>query len=494
MTVRWRALAVAALAAGGSGCAYFNGMYLANRLASQAASSERAGRLGEARDRWQQAQMHAESLLAHHGSSRWAGQAYLVRGQALVHQEQYSDGAVSLQEALRRVRSPAQRLEALGQLGRAYVQLGQLDSARAALDSAATATRREVRDQALLDRGRLLIVLGEPQLAVEDFTRSADPRAAYERGQLELRLGDTAAAGALYDSLAGTKSYAEDVWLAALDSLGAAGAEARATLLVERLVTRVNLSSGAKARLLLGDAQRRLAAADSDGATLELRRAVAVARDSVAGQTAGVALCQLGIAAAAAESALMPIHERLTDLQRTGGNAGRDAMVTLHLLDRADSLASSRSAPDAFWFVRAELLRDSLHAGHLAAAAFAAMAQRFPASPWTPKALVAAIASGYPASDSLRALLAGPYRASPYTLAASGAGPGDDSAYQALEDSLRRTLAVAAPRPPGLRPGGRPGVVGDLEDDEPGRRRPVAPARPPARPQPAGPPRPEPPQ
>ena len=53
-------LAIAAVAV--SGCAYFNGMYYANHFARLAAASERAGRVGEARDRWQQADMHAESV------------------------------------------------------------------------------------------------------------------------------------------------------------------------------------------------------------------------------------------------------------------------------------------------------------------------------------------------------------------------------------------------------------------------------------------------
>ena len=71
---------------------------------------------------------------------------------------------------------------------------------------------------------------------------------------------------------------------------------------------------------------------------------------------------------------------------------------------------------------------------------FAEMARLFPASPWTPKGLVAAIATGHPRPDSLRALLRQRYPASPYTLAAAGESAGGD-AFAVLEDSLRRTLA-----------------------------------------------------
>ncbi|HXY68376.1 MAG TPA: hypothetical protein VEH62_02940 [Gemmatimonadales bacterium] len=490
-----RALAVVAacVAAAASGCVYFNGMYLANHYTGQAEASERAGRMSEARDRWQLAETHAESLLTHHPKSRWAGEAWLVRGRALVHMEAYSDGIVALQEAAGLVGSREQRLEALGLLGHAYLVIGMADSARGALDSAVGSRRREVRDLALLDRGRLLLQLGAPDPARADFERSRDPRAPYELGRLELVLDDTAAAGALYDSLARGRSFPEDDWRRALDSLAAAGASAHATALAQALGRRPNIPSGAKARLLLDDGLRRLAAGDTAGAGTELQQVVGVARDSVAGQAAAVVLCRLAIAGAQTDSDLERQRDALVDLRMAGGTAGRDAQTTLRLLARLDTLAASPRAPDAFWFLRAELLRDSLGAARLAAGAFVAMADSYPQSPWTPKALVAAIAAGYPAPDTVRDLLASRYAGSPYTLAAEGSSAGGDSAYVVLEDSLRRTLAVAGPsaRPvPGRR---RPGVVGAVDDDDRPRVPRPAPV-PPARPQPAGPPRPEPPE
>ena len=488
------ALSVAAVAA--TGCAYFNGMYYANHYARLATASERAGRIGEARDRWQQAATHAESLIARHGGSRWVGEAQLVRGRALVHLEIYSDAVVALQEAARRSGSSAQHLEALGLMGRAYLELGMLDPARTVLDTAVESQRPEVRDEALLDRGRLLVALDQPQQALQDLERSRDPRAPYDLAQLELELGDTAAAGAVYDSLVATKAYPEAEWRQGLDSLAAAGAGAHASRLVDRLVARAELSTGAKARLMLDDATRRLGGADTARATEEFQRVVDVARDSVAGQAAAVALCRLAIAEAVADSDLERRRGELSDLVRSGGGAGREAHDALRLMARLDTLAAAPTAADAFWFLRAELLRDSLHAGRLASAAFAEMAELFPASPWTPKALVAAIAGGHPAADSLRAILAQRYGGSPYAIAALGGGGVGDSSYVTLEDSLRRVLAVRAARraPAGVSPRA-PGQVGDV-DDEPGVRRRPAPAEPAPRPtpQPGGPPQPEPPQ
>lgn len=499
MKPAWRALAALSVAAvAATGCAYFNGMYYANHYTRQALGSERAGRISEAHDRWQQAAMHADSLIAHHPQSRWTGGALLVRGRALVHLEAYSDAVTVLQESARRAGSSEQHLEELGLLGRAYLALGMLDAARPALDSAAEARQREVRDEALLDRGRLLVALGQPELARADFGRSRDPRAPYDLAQVDLKVGDTAGAGALYDSLAAAKGYGEVDWRAGLDSLAAAGAGEHASRLVDSLVGRPALSSGTRARLMLDDATRRLRAADTAGATREFQRVVDVARDSVPGQAAAVALCRLAIAAATADSELAPLRGQLVVLVRSGGGTGREAQNALRLMSQLDTLAAAPATADAFWFLRAELLRDSLHAGRLARAAFAAMAEMFPASPWTPKALVAAIAGGHPAAESLRALLVQRYGRSPYAIAALGEGAAGDTSYAALEDSLRRVLAVSvAPRAPaGVLPR-RPGEVGDVDEEVNGRRRPVpsAPApRPPAEPQPARPPQPEPPQ
>jgi len=489
-----RAVAVAAAAAA-CGCAYFNGMYYANHYTRLAQSAERAGRTGDARDRWQQAEIHAESLISRHPKSRYVSEAQLVRGRALVHLEVYSDAALALQMALRAAASPSKHMEELGLIGHAYLVLGMLDSASQALDTAVDARERAVRDQALLDRGRLFMLRRRADLAREDLALSRDPRAPFELAQADLVLGDTAAAGALYDSLAGLKTFPEAAWREGLDSLAAAGAGAHASQLANRLAGRPGVSSGAKARLLLDDGGRRLDAADTAGATSEFRRIVDLAPDSLAGQTAAVEVCRLGIASAASDTELPEWRSKLGELMRSGGNAGRDAYDELRLLGRIDSLAEAATAGDAFWFLRAELLRDSLHAGRLAADAFAQMAVKYPASPWTPKALVAAIEGGYAGADTLRQALAQRYAGSPYARAALGGDSAGDTTYARLEDSLRRVLAVAETRRPGPVDRARPGVLGGVgEETAPHRPTPASTPGERARPQPSGPPSPEPPE
>src|SRR6185436_5162730 len=106
-----------------------------------------------------------------------------------------------------------------------------------------------------------------------------------------------------------------------------------------------------------------------------------------------------------------------------------------------------------------------------AADAFAEMPARFPDSPWTPKGILAAIALGHPAADSLRQLLLTRYADNPYSRAAAGAADAPER-FAALEDSLRVALAAA----PWLT--GTPGVIMETApgpgpaDEVPGRRPP----------------------
>lgn len=489
---RW--CVAAGVALGGAGCTYFNGMYNANHFARQAEQSERAGRIAEARERWANAAIHAESLTSRHPNSRWVIDAMLVRGRALVHLGYYSDAVPVLAEAARRAQRPEQRDEALVLLGRANLAIGRNTEARQALDTALASGQPALRDEALLYRGRALLGLGRGDSARLDFRASSHPHARYDLARIDLTTGDTALAGALYDSLVPGRPYVEADWRPALDSLAAAGALAHAVALVDRLAARTDLTAGERARLLLDDAGRHLAAApDTAAAVARFEGVMLAAPDSGEAKAAAVMLARLAIARAASDSDLGPARERLQALMLEGGAAGQDARSVLRLVGLVDSLGGAVPTPDAYWFERAEVLRDSLHAGRLAAMAFAEMARLFPASPWTAKGLVAAIAAGHPAADSLHALLERQYGTSPYVLAAAGGG-GD--AFASLEDSLRRTLGRRIARSAGPR-----ARRGDEVGDEPSGRRPPSDAPPapvrrpsPDRPDPArpesGPPRP----
>jgi tetratricopeptide (TPR) repeat protein len=438
-----RAAAWAAAVAVASGCVYYNGMYNARHAEQEALRYERQGRAAEARDQWLRAVTHAESVATRHPNSEWAEEALLLSGRGSIHIGDFGAAAVALERAARLARTPAQRAEALVQLGRANIALGRFVMARADLDSALAVPPREP-GEALLLRGRALRELGESAAALADFAASSDPRAPAERARIHLARRDTAAALAQLDALAATPSYDEGVWLSALDSLAGLGAGSSASRLAGRLAVRADVGRDARARLLLGDGDRRLAAGDTAAARGRYREAIRTAPDSVESHIAAVRLLRLAVTGASSAAELDSLSALLSAAVALGGAPAREAEGAARLLDRAYALARDTVVADASWFLRAEILRDSLGAVPLAARDFAEMVRRFPASPWTPKGLLAAIASGHPATDSLRALLDARYAASPYRRAALGL-PDAPAAYAALEDSLARAIA-AAPR------------------------------------------------
>jgi tetratricopeptide (TPR) repeat protein len=482
-----------------SGCAYYNGMYNAKRWSRAAERSERAGRTGEARDRWQRASIHAESLTTRHPHSRWADDAMLVRGRAALHLGLYVEAAALLRQAADRAGDPEQRLEALLLLGRAHLALRRYPDARAVLDTAAGSSSRDRRAEALLYHARTLLAMGDPADALADLRASTHPDARFERARAALALRDTALAAATFDSLVTQRPYAEWDWLPALDSLSAAGARPRAAGLVDALTSRTDIGRGDRARLLLADGGRAMDAGNTTAARERFHAIQDLVPDSAEARSAGVRLARGELGAAGSDSEVVAVRERLFTLAQQGGTPAREAQQILRLLGKADSLGRMPVDPDAFWYLHAEVLRDSLGAPGLAAAAFAAMAERFPDSPWTPKGLLAAIAAGYPAPDTLRTLLQERYPESPYTTALLG---GNAERYASLEDSLLRVLErrPAAGRPGVTRPAANPAAVEQLEDEERvGGRRPPAPARPGQRPptptpapRPATPPRPRP--
>lgn len=479
----WALPALAAALAGG--CAYYNGMYNANRAATEAERLERQGRPGEARDRWQRAAIHAESLVARHPRSRWVDDALLIRGRALLQLEFPTEAAVVLEQAARAAQTPAVRAEALTLLGRANLGIGRPAIAWAVLDSAIALGHEPWRSESALLRGRALLALGRPDRALADLEATDDPRARYDVVRAHLALGDVATAGVRLTALLDDRPFREREWRGPLDSLARAGGAEAAARLVAALVSRGDLTRGQRARLLVDEADRRLAAGDSARAREGYALAAAASPDSADGRLGAVRSLRLALPGATSDSALAAAGERLALIASDGGAPGREADQVLQLLGRLDTLANAPSTPDVHWFLRAEMLRDELHAGPLSARAFAEMATRFPSSPWTPKALVAAIAAGAPQPDSLRAILDARYASSPYRLAALGLA-GDIAgaeAYRALEDSLGRIVARAQEqRRPAPRRTGRDAEVEREEAPRPARPpapRPTSPAVPP---------------
>jgi hypothetical protein len=442
-----------------NGCAYYNGVYNAKHFAKQAERSERAGRTSEAADRWRIAAIHAESVVTRHPRSRWVDDAMLIRAKALVHLEQWSDAAVIALQATNLAATPNGRREAFLYLGIANQNLHRLDDAVADFDSAAASSRADVQSAALLGRGRTLLAMGRPDAALADFERSSDEEAYFERPRAALAAGNPLRAAEFADTLALRQPYHEAQWLLLLDSLATANLLTRAAGLTDVLRQRADLRAGNRARLLLADGERQLRAGNDSAAAERFRQVQVTAGDSVEARVATLRLIGISVRAARTAADLGDARHALDVLGGIPGAAGQAWTDLVRQLDQADTLLAASPTPDAFWFLRAELLRDSLRAGAAAMDAFAQMPARFPESPWTPKGILAAIALGHPDADALRALLASRYADSPYARAAAG-GADAPERFAVLEDSLQSALltaprvgdparAVDAPRLPG---------------------------------------------
>ncbi len=468
----------AVLAALLGGCAYYNGMWNAKHFASQAEQSERKGRISEAAERWRIAAIHAESVTTRHPRSHWVDEALLLRAKALIHLESWSTASIVAEQALRASRNDESRREAWLYIGLADVGMRQADPATAALDSAALTRDPKRRSEAWLARGRVLLASGRPMEALADLRRSNAPEARFDRARAALADGDVALAAATADTVTGEKLFAEELWLPFLDSLAPRDADA-ARRLTDALVARNDVRNAPKARLLIAEGDRALAARQDSAAAARYQAARALVPDSVEAREATLRLTRMDLAVAPTAADLLPLGRRLATIAAAGGAPAPEANDLVRLMVAADSLAQRPGPADAWWFLRAELLRDSLGARAAAGDEFAQMAARFPDSPWTPKGLLAAIALHHPAADSLQALLASRYGDNPYTIAAAG-GLAQADRFAVLEDSLQTIIASAQAS---LRPGQNqaPPAV----DDEPGlRNRPAVPrpATPPGRP------------
>jgi hypothetical protein len=150
--------------------------------------------------------------------------------------------------------------------------------------------------------------------------------------------------------------------------------------------------------------------------------------------------------------------------------AGQMEITVTRLRQLPDSAAPMVPRGDLRLFLGAEAARDTVGSPLLAAALFRRLADDWPASPYAPKALLAAERLDPTDIDASRARLDSLYADSPYLAIARGEDP---PAYRVLEDSLEAyaaTQVVARPAQP-TRPG-------QPRRPSPGVRRGVAPAQP----------------
>ena len=426
------------LVLGLAGCAYYNGMWSAERLARDARRLEARGMTAEARLNWGRAAVKAESVLVHHPSSRWADDALVLQGEGLARSGVCSEAAPALDRALREVTDHALRERAALAAASCAVEAGSGDQAERLLDPVLASRDGRRRSRAGYLAGRAALLRGDPNAAADRFARSDLPEAA------SARVSALATAGRGKDALAAMESVAprdddETRWGDALAEVAmAAGVDIAADAL-DRLLVRGRLRLGARARLLIADGDRLRQARRFDRAAARYAAAVQLVPDSTEARVARLHALRGAVAQLQTVSALDSLAARAADLTET--TSGALLAEARELQGRIDEARQGDTAEIAA-FRAAEIVRDSLDAPALAAALFRQFAMRHPASLFAPKALIAAGQLQPETLDSVNTVLQSRYAESPYALAFRGA---PSPAFQASEDSLAVALGVARP-------------------------------------------------
>lgn len=483
------------LACSSTGCAYFNSMWTAERYAKDARHLERSGRMSDARAQWALAAAKAERVAIRHPRSRWADDALTLQAEGLARSGACEEADDAIARVRQRVQDRALRERAELADAECAIAASRPTQAEAALGLPLASKDESRRSRAEYLAGQAAALRRDYGAAVMRFERSKEAAALPARTGALLAAGRIAEAAAALETITAPQFEAERAGL--LAEMGTAGGPEAASAALDKLLARgKRLPFQEQARLLIADADRRLAHGDHDEAVIRYRRAAQVAAvSSNEAGTASVGLQRIVIARARQSSDLKPVEAELARLSLEPG-----ATSAKNLLELVRQAMRRGETPGA-GFRAAELARDSLGAPALAGQLFLDVAARDTGSLYAPKALLAAMPMLPDRRDSIAAVLDARYSASPYTRAFHGE---PSVAYAAAEDSLARELGVQVARSSASRLGARfarpiPGPRGpQLEEAEmkpaaaaktaprppvtrtpaPARDRPTAPERP----------------
>ncbi len=425
------------------GCAYYNALYNANRLAADAERAGREGRAEEARALWSQAAQKAESVAVRFPDSRHRDDALLLQGRALKAIGDCSRGVRPLGVAADSSPDADLRSRARLELADCWLTLASPDSVVDLVVPEIAGEDEARRRRAFRLRGRAHLLRGNYAAAAEDLARAGVGESTFDLALALIGLDDVAGALEVLD-VARAGEYRETAWLTVLDSIAGVDPEL-ASGLVDGLVSSGWLRPSQRARALLADGNRWTVKGDVRRARARYTAAAEIDRDSLPGRTAAGRAVILDVRLATHPS---PAPEWVSVLDHATRGGAIDPEIaqfagTLRELVRLLE-PTSRAAPSADLrsFLVAEAIRDSLRAPLLAGGVFRWLAETYPDSPVAPKALLAAAVVNPLVSDSLVAIVMSRYPRSPYV----GVLRGDARAeFVALEDSLRTLLMGSRP-------------------------------------------------
>jgi len=459
------------------GCGFYNGyngIYAANKFASEARSAEQAGRPGEAQNLWGQAAVKAESLLVRQPRGKWRNDALAIRGEALSSLGRCSEASVYLHEAAEGMTDRTRREQAALALGRCELELGQPELAATTLQPLEASKDEYRRDQANRLRGRALVLTGDYERALQDLIEAGAPATSPEMLGALAGLGREGEVNAAIDELIAQRDTSMR-WEQVLAAVGERNPELGSDVL-DRLRA-AELVPPAQLPVLLGADAARLSGPAREERLAELAR---LAPLSDAGDAARLELTLLHLREAATPAELRAFADTFAVIASAGRGsqsvAERLALQAGTVAHVADSVPPGDPRGDLRLFLAAEVARDSLGANAAALGLFRRVVEEWPDGSYAAKALLAGRGLDPAWAEATDSLLAGRYAASPYIVAARG---GDRSAMGQLEDSLAAfERAVLGQKAPPARPArGRPRAPGAAPGQEEARPRRETPSK-----------------
>jgi len=428
------------------GCAYYNGMYNAKRLAGRARQAEKEGRTFDATSLWGQVGVKAESVLAQHPTSKWSDEARVLQATSLIKLRNCALAVRPLEAVVTSSRNEELAEEAALMLGTCRTTMGDPAGAMAAYSRLTASRDPERRRLALFAHGRAQRINGNYAEALTELSGTDYPGAAGERAAALAGLGRLPEALALVDTLLAARDT-----MTPWDSLAAAVGRhdpPAAAALTDRINQTEGMPATLRARLLVADAAR-WREADVTRSEERLAAAEQVAEGTPIAGEARLEALRVRVRAVDSLVQLRELIGRIEELSEGTGPVAPRAAQLAGFAEKvalaADSVPAGSPRGDLRLFIAGEMARDSLLADRFAAHQFERVVGEWPSSPFAPKAMLALIVLQPDRADSLRAALLAGYPGSPYIAMIEG---GDSPEYVALEDSLRRFAS-------GFRPEGR---------------------------------------
>lgn len=431
--------AIAAVIVCTSSCGYLNSLYNAQRQFNDAERRSARGDRAGASVAYTSAIEKAAKSYRKYPRGRWSDDALHLIAMSRFELGEYPAARAAATELLGLTSDATIRSDAHAIAGASAFEMQQPTTALVHLDSAMANVSERLRGRAYLWRARTHRELGDVARAWQDLdaVRENDPSftdVQLERIAFGIEQSDTARVSAAFAQLLGhrdARRTLDTVADLALHAVGKFGPVTTRNMLNASLP---DWMAGARDSIALVRADLALRAGDTLNAVTELTQ---LAGRSSAG-IANAARIKLASAQVRNVSTLEELQAvRATLLPAIADFAVPPMLRNMRIVDALVQKAQSAGQPVAL-FAAAEVARDEVGAPMLARRLFVTFVDVAPQTPWSAKALLAAIAldPDAPDANALRARLA-TYAGSPYLPTDS---VGNAEAYESAEERLQRSL------------------------------------------------------